>query len=71
MTPAYYRLPMPAEHMQLAVEWIRDAEWDEHWAVILYSAEHRDELFRCCTFTEGKKFAQKVLLEALRREVAA
>jgi len=68
---AHYVMPVPVYQTYLAVEWVREADWDQHWMVVLYTPEHRDELSRHCTFTEGKKMVQEIMMAALQKELVA
>ena len=40
----------------LTVEYIRDAEWDRHWAMVFNGASGcRQEVRRTCTYGEARK----------------
>lgn len=68
----HYRLPLPVYQMTLVVEWLPEAEWDEHWAVTLLGPEpeRRQQIARRCTFTEAKTLAHQTLQAVLHGEAA-
>lgn len=40
----------------LVIEYVRDAEWDRHWALVFHGASGcRQEIRRTCTYGEARK----------------
>jgi hypothetical protein len=48
-------LPVPGQ--SLDVEWVPDATWDTHWALVFTGVTCRQELRRLASYTEARKTA--------------
>lgn len=52
-----YRAPLPHHGQSLDVEWVREADWDAHWALVFTGVSCRQELRRLASYTEAKNTA--------------
>lgn len=52
-----YRAELPYQGQSLDVEYIRDADWDAHWALVFTGVSCRQELRRIASYTEAKATA--------------
>lgn len=52
-----HRAPLPYPGQTLDVEWVREADWDAHWALVFTGVSCRQELRRLASYTEAKNTA--------------
>lgn len=51
----WHRTPLDHPGQSLDVEYVRDAEWDRHWALVFQGIRCRQEVRRWATFTEARE----------------
>lgn len=59
----WHRTPLDYPGQALEIEYVRDAPWGQHWALVFQGIRCRQEVRRIATFTE----AQAVVRRHLRR----
>lgn len=54
MTHLCFTQTLPQLHQRMTVEYIREADWDRHWALCLYSSGQRREIQRLASYSEAR-----------------
>lgn len=65
--------PLAHPGQALEIEYVRDAEWDRHWALVFQGVTCRQEFRRLASFTEARAVVNHLLtvLPARPKEIAA
>ena len=66
-----YRVELPVPGQSLDVEWVRTADWDNHWALVFTGVACRQELRRMASYTEARKTATAMAERICAKAVAA
>lgn len=66
----WHRVPLAYPGQALEVEYVRDADWDRHWAVTFQGIRCRQEVRRLATFTEARTMIARHLARAAERNTA-
>ena len=68
----WHRTPLTHPGQALEIEYVRDADWDQHWALVFQGVKCRQEVRRCATFTDARHAIQRHLARlAEQKEPAA
>lgn len=73
MTDRYVWHSTPLSHpgQSLDIEYVRDAEWDQRWALVFQGIRCRQEVRRRATFTEARADIRRHLDRAARKDPVA
>lgn len=77
MTDRYvwHSTPLTYPGQALEIEYVRDAEWDQHWALIFQGVRCRHEVRRLATFADARAVIRRHLIRAdarsTRRELTS
>lgn len=68
----WHRQPLAHPQQFLDVEYVRDAPWDQHWALVFQGVTCRHEVRRLATFTDAQAAIRRFLprLANARKEPA-
>lgn len=67
----WHRTPLRYPGQSLDIEYVRDTDWDRHWALVFQGIRCRQEVRRLATFTEARAAVQRHLHRLADRKETA